>query len=457
MGATSETRRVQAENFLKYSRKHFMNLEGGASHCEYLDKSLQQLSDNIDAARKCLGEGGSSENLQERYDELARCQKEVKTARLRLDLLLVVRDTRDQLAWSRNYLRLKQESIQKLGSETEVYECFKESTLKSSNSIDAARKCLDEGGSSNLQKRYDELGSYQKEVDTARLSLARQLAGMDITRRLYGYSDDSKGNKEPDFYDECASLLKEKRIDIPEDLPNHRMPVAAVKERYGKDIAMIFAVTRGIMTEKKSKLATYRSDIADKFEAYHTTTEISSKGKVGVISVKGLAKCEAHIELKEGSIDIYDTLRDKNSDSLHLSSQLGQMHKRAIEAKEESSYTESEFRIRRLGRNNITNDETVNTIIVSLKDQLIECSNKGLEKGSIDIPKGSEAFLAILGTPNGHATPFLPMEYPSLFEKGQVTRIQVKFSRLRSDIHQDKITPSIVGIDTISFYYDEEA
>jgi len=457
MVGNMEEQRVQAENFLKCHRKHFMNL-GGASDCEYLDKRWQQLSDNIGAARKCLDEGGSSENLQKRYDELARCQKEVNAARLPLDLRLVVRDTQDQLDWIRDYLRLNRESIEKLGNETEVYKCFMKSVQQLSDSIDAARECLGEGGSSeNLQKRYDELGSYQKEVDTARLSLARQLAGRDITRRQYGYSDDSKGNKEPDFYEKWTSLLKEKGIDVPANLPDRRMPVAVVNKRYGKDIAMMFAVTRGIMAEKKSKLATYRSDIADKFEAYNTSAKITQGGKVMVASAKEQTMCLASIGLKEGSIDIYDSNRDENSDSLHLSSQLGQMYKRAIEVKKESGHIESEYRIKRLGSNNISNKETVNTIILSSKEQLIECSNRGLEKGSIDILKDSEAFLAILGTSNGHASPFLPMEYPSLFEKGQVTRIQVTFSKLRSDIRQDKIEPSNIHIETINFYYDEEA
>ena len=290
--------------------------------------------------------------------------------------------------------------------------------------------------------------------------------------------DSNKISKNEYFFSKCISILEEKGISIPLDHQgtlNRRIKVNEVKEKWGNDLAKVFAYVRGLITKEKSEQLQYkREDIIPKFKQYNTKAKLLNNGRISMDSSLGKKnKCNTSIDLVKGNIDLPSCEREQDSDALQLSSHLGELWLYALSKVKEKkddynqtikmSISEAEkCPLNRLKQNNINNAETKNTFILFLRDDLQKYQIKGSKKGKISGVAGTividrkrnEEFIAIMGTPNGHVASFLPKHYKFGSEERVATKIEVKFSNLPQDKPIDEVDYSDIWIDEITFQFE---
>ena len=263
------------------------------------------------------------------------------------------------------------------------------------------------------------------------------------------------------FTGRFLARLQEKHIAVPPDLRysfDRHMDIKKVRSKCGDEVARIFAALKGEIVMIKSERMSYDENIAKKFrERYDRkyNENRAEKGKFEVnINTKASGKEEFYgtVYLNNQAIGVERSCRINNK-SLQFSQLLGEILKDL--AWEDSA----DKAIKQIDHNQIENNETTSAIHLFIKGAKAKCkkgTEKGteedfaianglIEEGGIEIHEvkyemlkrivgtfkvnkiGTDAYLAILGTPNGRSQQYLLKEYKQYLGNREITNIEVKY------------------------------
>ncbi len=264
------------------------------------------------------------------------------------------------------------------------------------------------------------------------------------------------------FTGKFLSRLQEKHIAVTPDLLaasiDRHMDIKEVGSKCGDEAARIFAALKGEIVMIKSERMSYNENIAKKFKDDYSgiyNENKLEKGKFEVnIKIKASGKEEFYgtVYLNNQAIGVERSNRI-NDKSLQFSQLLGEILK-GLPWKDLADRF-----IKQVDRNQIENNETRATIHLFIKGAKAKCKKeteklaeedfaiaKGLiEEEGIEIHEvkyealkrivgtfkvnkiGTDAYLAILGTPNGRSQQYLLKEYKQYLGNREITNIEVKY------------------------------
>jgi hypothetical protein len=218
---------------------------------------------------------------------------------------------------------------------------------------------------------------------------------------------------------------------------DRKTPISEVPEKW----RMAFAVAKGrAIIEKVNCLMDGDINTKKDFDdRYKNKIEEIKKGVFEVatsVKTKEFMDYLNHIDIKKGRIIAFGNFRNldaKEGNGKPLpNSEI--FYNQLLLVLRHQQIDPSTFNLTQVIRENISNEETSNTLNCSIETY---SDVPSASKRIYQFGKGSDEYYAILGTPNAYGILYLLKQHPSVFGKKEITRIEVKK-------HRDYDRPNVI-------------